>query len=772
MLYQKQDRVLEQNPRRGRSAVLQCALICSLCAFFSFVLFLFRDGGFFHVAYDFNIQQIPFGMALHNALKDLNIGGWTWSYELGMSTIQAFSFYAMGSPFYWLSLVFPVAWYPYLLGWTYILKYTVAGIIAYCFIRRFTKGDNAAIAGAIMYAFSAYQTTNLMYYHFHDVVALFPLILIGIEKVLEDPKNRRTLVFAVFINALNNYYFFVMEAAFAVLYFLFRCFDGRKPKFNRFGKDAFNCILCGFWGMAMAAVLLVPSLIYVLQTPRANRSVSYSDIFWSCEWLAFTLRGILLPGDTMAWQSAFFEDQYGSVAAWIPMAGIGLALAYCLKNGWRKGNWLSRMIPVLFVLSISPLLASVFDLFREVTYRWWYMWTLLFALASAKVIEDETDYPVKASLLLASGCTVGLCAAVLLAKAVFPERSDLLNFPGRFLTFCGIAFLGLLLLLQLHHRRKMNSRITVILVSIFAVVTTYITMNCYYGYVDFTDQKAYLERGMRLEVHDPQYRYNVVNNEIMLPGGGSGMTIFSSTISKGSREFDALFDYSSSNHTMFKSNTRGLSELFAGSYRFSSDPGDQTPLQSIVENGEVLHVLTQDVCPIGFAMDHYILRDQLMAIDRDHRGIALLYAAVIDPADEAALAGVCNPLLPEEIPLEDDLSAVVAKNTENRVTNFDRDSRGFRCTSDYDRPRAVWFSVPGEEGWTAKIDGKKQEIISSGGMMLLIVPEGHHEIEFTYVTPGYEIGLYISLAAIAAFILSSVFRIRTDRRRRAAGSPR
>ena len=192
----------------------------------------------------------------------------------------------------------------------------------------------------------------------------------------------------------------------------------------------------------------------------------------------------------------------------------------------------------------------------------------------------------------------------------------------------------------------------------------------------------------------------------------------------------------------------------------------------MVENGEVLHVLTQDVCPIGFAMDHYILRDQLMAIDRDHRGIALLYAAVIDPADEAALAGVCNPLLPEEIPLEDDLSAVVAKNTENRVTNFDRDSRGFRCTSDYDRPRAVWFSVPGEEGWTAKIDGKKQEIISSGGMMLLIVPEGHHEIEFTYVTPGYEIGLYISLAAIAAFILSSVFRIRTDRRRRAAGSPR
>lgn len=772
MQNREMDNILMRNHRRRRFAALQCALLCFLCSFVSFALFLFRDGGFFHVAYDFNIQQIPFGMALHNALKDFNLSGWTWSYELGMSTIQAFSFYAMGSPFYWLSLIFPVAWYPYLLGWTYILKYTVAGITAYCFIRRFTKGDNAAIAGAIMYAFSAYQATNLMYYHFHDVVALFPLILIGIEKVLEDPKNRETLVFAVFINALNNYYFFVMEAVFAVLYFLFRRFDGRKPEFSRLGKDAINCILCGLWGMAMAAVLLVPSLIYVLQTPRADRSVSYTDLFWSFKWLAFTLRGILLPGDTMAWQSAFFEDQYGSVAAWLPMAGMGFALAYCLRNRGRKGNWLSRMIPLLFVFSLSPLLASIFDLLREVTYRWWYMWTLLLALASAKVMEDESEYPVKMSLLLVSGCTVGLCGAILLAKAVLPEQPDLLNFPGRFLTFGGIALAGLLLLLLLHHRRKLNSHITVILVSVFAVVTTYITMNYYYGYVDFADQKAYLERGMRLEVHDPQYRYNVVNNEIMLPGGGSGMTIFSSTISKGSREFDALFDYSSSNHTMFKSLTYGLSELFAGSYRFSSDPGDQTPLQSMVENGEVLHVLTQEACPIGFAMDHYILRDKLAAIDRDHRGIALLYAAVIDPEDEAALTGVCTPLSAEEIPLEEDLSAVVAKNTENRVTNFDRDSRGFRCTSDYDRPRAVWFSVPGEEGWAAEIDGKKQEIISSGGMMLLIVPEGHHEIEFTYVTPGYEIGKYISLAAIAAFILSSAFRNLTGRRRRAAGSPR
>ena len=116
---------------RRKAGGLRCAILCALCAFLSFVPFLFQDGGFFHVWADFNSQQIPFGMALHHALEDLNPGGWTWSYELGMSTIQAFSFYGMGSPFYWISLPFPAAWYPSLTGWIYILKYTVAGVTAY-----------------------------------------------------------------------------------------------------------------------------------------------------------------------------------------------------------------------------------------------------------------------------------------------------------------------------------------------------------------------------------------------------------------------------------------------------------------------------------------------------------------------------------------------------------------------------------------------------------------------------------------------------------------
>ena len=742
---------------RRKAGGLRCAILCALCAFLSFTPFLFRDGGFFHVWADFNSQQIPFGMALHHALEDLNPGGWTWSYELGMSTIQAFSFYGMGSPFYWISLLFPAAWYPYLTGWIYILKYTVAGVTAYYYIRRFTKGENSAAAGALMYAFSAFQATNLMYFHFHDVAALFPLLLTGLEKTLENPRDRGLLVFAVFINALNNYYFFVLEAVFTVIYFLFRSFGMNGRNFRRIFRDAANVLLSSIWGMAMAAILLVPSLVYILGTPRAERSVSLSDWFQDFRRLGFTVRGILLPGDTMSSQSAFYESEYDSVAAWLPMAGPGLSLAYLLKNKLKKGSWLSRMIPALLLVSVFPLLSSGFTLFREVTYRWWFMLTLLLALASAKVMDAETEYPVSKGLAFYLFAAAGFCAAVFIGNAVLPE-AGILGVPGRFLVYGIIALAGAALLLLLHHFGKLRSLAAVALVCLFCTGTTWMTLNTYRNSGDFTDQRILLERGMQLETLDPQYRYRVADNQIMLPRGGSGLTVFSSTISGGTREFDSLFSFSSKNHSLDKSLVRGLPELFAGKYRFSSDPQGQEPLQALEENGGTLYVLQSDACPIGFAVDHYILRDQLMTVEAENRGAVLLYAAVIDPEEEEKVSGLCGKLDPEEIPAEPDLSGIVARNTENRVRNFERDSRGFRFTTEFTEPKAVWFSVPYDSGWTARTDGEKQDILPSGGMMLLRVPAGSHETVFTYITPGYTAGSIMTILSGAAFILYSVLR--------------
>ena len=153
-----------------------------------------------------------------------------------------------------------------------------------------------------------------------------------------------------------------------------------------------------------------------------------------------------------------------------------------------------------------------------------------------------------------------------------------------------------------------------------------------------------------------------------------------------------------------------------------------------------------------------------MTIPAEDRGAALLYAAVIDPEEADAVADLAPLLRADEIPYGADFADQVIHNRENAVENFTRDSGGFRCTSDFDTDRLVYFSVPDDGGWTACIDGKKQSILPSAGMMLLPVPSGTHEMVFTYVTPGFTAGGILSAVCCAGFLGYLLLRRRKGKR--------
>ncbi len=72
--------------------------ICFTIAFLSFIYYIVKNGGFFVLTNDFNDQQIPFTIGLHNAILDSGISGFSWDVDLGTSTLDAYSFYEMGSP--------------------------------------------------------------------------------------------------------------------------------------------------------------------------------------------------------------------------------------------------------------------------------------------------------------------------------------------------------------------------------------------------------------------------------------------------------------------------------------------------------------------------------------------------------------------------------------------------------------------------------------------------------------------------------------------------
>ena len=192
----------------------------ALTSLLFFLPFLIWDKGLFIYYGDFNVQQIPFYQMCHDSILSGNML-WNWYTDLGANFIGSYSFYLLGSPFFWLTMLFPSQAVPYLMAPLLILKFATASVTGYAYIRRFVKNGNYAVIGALLYAFSGYSVYNIFFNHFHEVIAVFPLLLIAMEEFMVNGR-RGAFALAVGLCAVVNYYFFFGEVIFAVIYFNYR----------------------------------------------------------------------------------------------------------------------------------------------------------------------------------------------------------------------------------------------------------------------------------------------------------------------------------------------------------------------------------------------------------------------------------------------------------------------------------------------------------------------------------------------------------------------
>ena len=722
---------------------IQTILFSFLSAVIIFGYFIIKSSGFFTVVSDFNTQQLTFATAVWNMLHSGDAGEWIWNVDLGSSFINTFSFYNLGSPFFWLSLLAPRGSFPYLAGFLYILKYTAAAATAYLYLRLFLDKREWGVIGALLYAFSGYQTTNLEFFHFHDVVAVFPLLLWGLEKSMQDKKYRPAFIFAVFINCLMNYYFFVGEVVFLVIYYLIRF--NKLPK-KQFAAGILSCSLCGILGVGMAAILFFPSVLYLLGNSRGQQKLNLSEnLFYSLENFLHIIKGVLFPGECMNGFSAVIQKNWSSTSAYLPFFGISLVIAYITG---KKKSWLSVLLWLLAGISLFPLTGSIFLLFSEVNERWWYMLVLVLALATVKVLENTENYPVIKSSILYSAIV-----SIFYFAIRFVNGGSFVYDVKKFTLYYLVALAGPLLFCVLKKLNRNSYKALLAFTMCGCVLTTALTLHFYQSLNGNAEgYKENFEAGLQLKTIDEQYRYNSANNVLMITGDASGIGAFCTTIENSSRRFATLFDQDSVNNTQNRTDVPELSELLGGKYEISKDPGDNKVLDTVKARNATFYITERDACPIGFAVDYVITEEELRALPKKQRALALMQAAIVGEEDfyklnGAAARGDVNSLDHDEA----DLDTLIANTVANKVSDFHRDSHGFTCTADYDRSRLLYFTVPWSSGWKVTVDGTETEIIDSGGMMALSVPEGEHQIVFTYHTPGFRAGILVSIISFCVF---------------------
>ncbi|MDD2970532.1 MAG: YfhO family protein [Lachnospiraceae bacterium] len=742
---------------------MQVFILNFMIAFFALIPLIVRNGGLFTLCDDFNNQTIPLSMLTNEAIKAGNIF-WNWNIDMGSSFIGATSFYTLGDPFFLITLLFPKSWFPYLTGWLSMLKYAVAGWLSYCYMERYFRDKKYAIIGSVLFSFSGFQIMNMMF-QFHGSIALSPLMLIGVDKLVLDDK-KGYLAIGVFVNACANFYVFTSEVIFCILYFTVRFFMENRLYY----KKILHCILEGILGICMAMVLYLPSIAFTLLNPRSYVLLPMERWFeLDRRALLYLLRAFVLPAESMCRQSFIYDSNYASKAACLSM--IGMALVFCYMIKMRK-TWLTRLLVTLACFSVVPFSNSLFNLCSDTNYyRWLYMFAFFMAMASVLVLERRKEFPaLKCTVVYFVGMVLFYLGSVWWDKNKFQLIFDRTGFQELFI----IAAAGIIITivcLCLPKNKNVLFLAFLCSISVFSALMTYRVCDAYQAYargsvesgngkpVDYYDKMIKLQQIQELP---EEYRVDSADNTInmVVPFAGTGS--FLSTVN------GSIYDFYDALHKERKLFTpeldHGTVQLLSAKYYVTQEKQEDLLIQTINTNtGDYYLYERESVLPLGFTYDSYVTRSEFENCSDEQRSILMLKTLVIPDAKEELVENTLRhyDMKEEGIPGEMDMPDLVKEHQET-AAEFQQSHTGFACSLNAERDTYVFFSVPNDIGWRAKVNGTEAKIVDVNGLMAIAVPAGDSQIMFTYRNYFAELGMMISIIGFIIWICYS----RRDKRKK------
>lgn len=751
-------------------------------SFLFFIPFILYDQGYFLYYGDFNVQQVPFYQMIHDAVRSGNLF-WSWTTDLGANTIGSYSFYLMGSPFFWLTLPFPSEAVPYLMGPLLILKFGCASLTGFVYLRRYVRNPKYALLGGMLYAFSGFSVYNIFFNHFHEAIIVFPLLLAALDEYMYT-RRRGVLAAAVFASCLVNYYFFVGQVVFVIIYWFVRMF-AKSWKISV--KDFFWLLFEAVLGVAGTAVLLLPTILTVIQNPRVdNPPQGWSALLYGWEQrYVHILQSLFFPPDIPARPNFTPESEakWASLGAWLPLFSMTGVIAWFQT---KRRHWLKRLLCILFLMAMIPILNSAFQLFNSSYYaRWFYMLTLMMSLATLMSLEN-TRVDWKRAITWTAVITLAIALPIgFMPKSVNSGKDTqigLMNYSDRFWIYVAISMVSLLLLavligfLKKDRQRfiRLAAAGTAVVTVVYAAYMIGLGKSQSYSTHDFIIPYS-LKGGKNINLPDTENCrsdiFNGMDNQAMFWQIPTIQT-FHSIVPGSVMEFYPSIGVTRDVGSRADTTTYGLRGLTSCRWLFdytgdgknfnsgdsNENPNTAMPGWTYYDTQNSFDIWeNQYYIPYGFTYKSYITREQYDSTVESTRHLLLLKTMVLD---EDAIARNADILTHEEEPKNFvfDQKAYF-QDCENRreltCSSFSHDNTGFdaEITVPEGKDQLVFFSVPFEKGWSATVNGKEAVIEKVNvGFMAVRVPAGQTSaIRFNYMTPGLIPGLCITLGCVVIF---------------------
>lgn len=195
----------------------------------------------------------------------------TYSFEksLGGEMIGTWSYYLM-SPFNLILLLFPERLFSVGIWLMVLLKGSLSSLsFGYLLTKKYKETNIGVVSFSISYALMSFVTANMLNIIWLDALIWLPLIVLGIDRIINDKKPLLYII-SLAIMLVSNYYIGYMLCIFAVMYFLYvsyiKDYKGYvlKYKLKEFGKSFSIFSVASLLSAGLGSFILLPAFYTLL----------------------------------------------------------------------------------------------------------------------------------------------------------------------------------------------------------------------------------------------------------------------------------------------------------------------------------------------------------------------------------------------------------------------------------------------------------------------------------------------------------------------------
>ena len=346
-----------------------------------------------------------------------------WNLGYGMDMFANISYYSLGDFFSYLTIYFKGSlefFYDYAMG----IRLWLVGICFILYCRHRNIKGVGIIIGALMYTFCIRNChLGISHHYMLNASALFPLLLIGIERSIKDNKNIFLVLISV-VTFLQGFYFaymmFVIAAIYGILFAVFMY----KKNFYKTIIMLLKTLLLGVIAMGISACVLYPSIMLFINSSRTVIGYDYSYTIYHFHALATAFSS--------------YSGVYASYIGLIPLFIIGLAVYPFEEKDYSMFITTIFLILALFVSKLGSFLVG----FSFPLNRWTFM--LCFFLSFMTAGSFKKDFMINHSRM----------RRILIFSFIFLIPMYIYENPGNLSIISGIICLLLIIILYINNKKN------------------------------------------------------------------------------------------------------------------------------------------------------------------------------------------------------------------------------------------------------------------------------------------------------------------------------